>query len=83
MSSNRQSIKRILIPIIVIFAFSACKKRIQVNAVVVEHNVTADKIGDRTYSTVVKTEDGYVEELVGLKYYTVPVGKKITITVWR
>ncbi len=54
-----------------------------VGGVVVEHNVTADKTGHRTYSTIVKTDDGFIEEETGLKTYVVPVGERVTIEVTR
>ena len=54
-----------------------------VGAVVLEHNVTADKYGNRTYSTIVKTDDGYIEEVTGLESYTYPVGNRIKVEVWR
>ena len=54
-----------------------------VGGIVVEHNVTADKTGHRTYSTIVKTDDGFIEEETGLKTYVVPVGERVTIEVTR
>jgi hypothetical protein len=55
----------------------------EVGGVVLEHNVTADKTGHRTYSTIVKTDDGFIEEETGLKTYVVPVGERVTIEVTR
>ena len=52
-------------------------------AVVLEHNVTADRYGDRTYTTIVRTDDGIIAEKKGLKYYVIPIGNRITIEVRR
>lgn len=60
-----------------------CLKPVEVRGVVVSHVVTADKHGYRTFSTIIKTEDGYVEEKTGLEYYAEPIGKHLTITVLR
>ena len=54
-----------------------------VKGIVVSHNVTADRYGNRTYSTLVKTEDGYVEEVTDLNAYTMPVGRTVIIEVAR
>ncbi len=51
--------------------------------VVLEHNVTADKHGDRTYTTIIRTDDGCIVEKEGLNYYVIPIGYKITIEVRR
>jgi predicted O-methyltransferase YrrM len=65
-----------------VFITSTVERR-EVGGVVVEHNVTADKTGHRTYSTIVKTDDGFIEEETGLKTYVVPVGERVTIEVTR
>jgi hypothetical protein len=66
----------------VVFITATVERR-NVGGVVVEHNVTADKYGTRTYSTIVKTDDGYVEEKTGLNLYTIPVGNRVSIEVTR
>ena len=58
-------------------------EEVVVKATVLDHVVTSDKFGDRTYITIVRTEDGYIQELIGLKYYTIPEGDKINIKVYR
>ena len=55
----------------------------KVRGVVVSHNVTSDKYGNRTYSTLVKTEDGYIQEVTDLNVYAIPVGKAVIIEVSR
>ena len=76
-----------IILIVVLLGFvaflNATIERRNVGGVVVEHNVTADKYGSRTYSTIVKTDDGYVEEKTGLNLYTIPVGERVTVEVTR
>lgn len=52
-------------------------------ATVIEHNVTADKYGNRTYTTIIKTDDGFIEEKTGLNIYTVPVGHRVVVEVKR
>ncbi len=72
----------VLLLAVVVFIISTIERR-NVGGVVVEHNVTADKTGHRTYSTIVKTDDGFIEEETGLKTYVVPVGERVTIEVTR
>ena len=67
---------------VVVFIISTVERR-NVGGVVLEHNVTADKTGHRTYSTIVKTDDGFIEEETGLNVYVVPVGERVTIEVTR
>ena len=61
--------------------FSAEPK--QVNATVLEHVVVGDRHGVRTYVTIVRTDDGYVQELTGLQHYTKPIGSTFTLKVYR
>ena len=58
-------------------------KEVTVRATVLEHVITSNRRGDRTFTTVIKTSDGYVQELRGLEYYGIPVGKTFTIKVFR
>lgn len=67
---------------IVLISFG-CMQEIEVKATILDHTVTSDRYGDRTYITIVKTEDGYIQELTGLLYYTIPKGEKITLKVLR
>jgi hypothetical protein len=55
----------------------ASMERVSVSGTVIEHNVTADRSGRRIYSTIVKSDDGLIEEVVGLKTYVVPVGGRV------
>lgn len=74
--------KKILLVIITLFCLG-CAKEVEVKATILDHTVTSDRYGDRTYITIVRTEDGYIRELTGLKYYTIPEGDKINIKVYR
>lgn len=67
-----------LIFIIIIGLGIATTETVTVTGTVLEHNVTADKSGSRTYSTIVRSDDGFIEEVVGLKTYIVPVGGRVT-----
>jgi hypothetical protein len=58
-------------------------ERREVGGVVYEHVVTANGHGQNRYVTIVKTDDGYIEEERGLKLYTTPVGSRVTIEVTR
>ena len=59
------------------------QERKQMGGEVISHNVTASSTGHRTYSTIVKTDDGYVEEKTGLDLYAAPVGSRVYIEVVR
>jgi hypothetical protein len=48
-----------------------------------EHNTTADRVGNISYWTIVKMEDGQFESKEGIKLYTVEVGKEVYIEVTR
>lgn len=50
---------------------------------VLEHNVTTNFFGGRTYSTIFECEDGYIREKIGLKYYVVPIGDTVYVTAYR
>jgi hypothetical protein len=54
-----------------------------VQSTIVSHEVVSNKEGSRTYITIVKTDDGYVQEMLGLSYYAIPVGTKVKLKVWR
>lgn len=58
-------------------------ERKEVGGVVYEHVVTANGHGQNRYVTIVKTDDGFIEEERGLKLYTTPVGSRVTIEVTR
>ena len=55
----------------------------EVGGVVYEHVVTANGHGQNRYVTIVKTDDGFIEEKKGLKLYITPVGSRVTIEVTR
>lgn len=74
---------KIIVLSILTMLICGCMKEVKVRATILEHTITADRYGERTYVTVVKTDDGYVQELTGMSFYGIPVGKTITITVNR
>lgn len=56
---------------------------IQTNGVVYEHAIVATRDGHRRYITVVKTDNGSIVEKIGLKYYAIPIGNRISYTERR
>jgi len=60
-----------------------CVKEVELKSTVLDHVVTSDRYGDRTYITIVRGEDGYIRELTGLKYYTIPKGSNVNIKVYK
>jgi len=55
----------------------------EVGAVVMEHYVTADRHGARTYSTIIKTDDGFIEEVTGLGVFTAKQGGRVRVKLKR
>ena len=60
-----------------------CKENKIVGGVVIGHELVSDKYGDRTYITIIKTDDGYIEEKTGLSSYAIPENKRVIIEVYR
>jgi hypothetical protein len=54
-----------------------------VNGVVIGHELVSDKHGSRIYITIIKTDDGYIEEKTGLSWYAIPENKRVRIEVCR
>jgi hypothetical protein len=75
--------KKLLALVFLATVLVSCMHEVTVRGVVVSHEVVADKMGQRTYCTIIKTEDGYVEEKTGLVYYAEPIGSHVTVTVYR
>jgi hypothetical protein len=61
----------------------ATTEEVTVRGTVLEHNVTSDKHGKRTYSTIVRSDDGFIDEVIGLDVYIIPVGDKVTYSKQR
>jgi hypothetical protein len=74
--------KNILILALLII-LSGCGKKVTVKATVISHAILSNKNGNATYITIVNTDDGYIEELRGLNYYVVPVGKTLYVERYR
>ena len=75
--------RKTILLITLVLILSGCMKGKNVRATVLEHAITADRYGNRTFTTVIKTSDGYVQELTGIECYGIPVGKTFTIEVFR
>ena len=70
--------------VIISFAVTAYYKENKiVGGVVIGHELVSDKYGDRTYITIIKTDDGYIEEKTGLSSYAIPENKRVIIEVLR
>ena len=88
MKDNNNTLIGIIILIIVsviaicIYGYSQ-QIDVPMKARIVTHNVTADKNGHRTYSTIVLTEDDMLEEVTGLHYYVAPVGSDVNYVATR
>lgn len=85
----RNNIGEILISCLIIMVITALAASLYyreskvVNGVVLEHGITSDRNGDRTYITIVKTDDGFIEEKTGLNWYVTPVNQNVKIKVYR
>ena len=75
--------KNIILLLIISLFSLGCVKEKEVKATVLSHVVTSDRAGSATYRTIIKTDDGYIQELIGLKYYSIPEGKTINVKVYR
>jgi hypothetical protein len=78
--------KYTIITALAVLLFTAsCKQaeRKTVQGKVLSHSVVSDRYGDRTYITIIRTDDGYIEEKIGLSYYAVPIGDRVKVEVWR
>jgi len=55
-----------------------------VSATIVSHpNLVMDRYHDIEYRTLIETDDGYIQEIKGISYYTLPIGSRISISVHR
>ena len=58
-------------------------KTVKVRGTVVSHGLVANKYGDRTYITLIKTDDGQIVEETGMDWYIIPVNQKVNVNVRR
>ena len=54
-----------------------------VEGVVLEHGIVSDRNGDRTYVTIIRTEDGFIKEKEGLNLYVIPINQRVNVKVYR
>jgi hypothetical protein len=54
-----------------------------VEGVVLEHGIVSDRNGDRTYVTIIRTEDGFIVEKEGLNLYVIPINQRVNVKVYR
>lgn len=69
--------------ILITIALFHYTEKYTVNGVVLEHNVTSNRDGKRIYSTLIKCNDGYIREKVGLDYYVMPIGNPTKVELLR
>ena len=75
--------KKLLLGALLILSMTSCLKEVHMKVTIIDHVVTADKMGNRTYSTIVRAEDGMIQEKTGLGFYAIPKGTKVMTTVYR
>lgn len=75
--------KKVLLGALLLLSITSCVKRLQMKVTIIDHVVTADKMGNRTYSTIVRAEDGIIQEFTGLGFYAIPKGTEVMTTVCR
>jgi len=76
--------KALLVAMVITFFVVAfikgCTKEVTYKGVVMSHAITSDRYGDIHYHTIASFDDGIIRRLVGLKYYIIPVGSKVSYT---
>ena len=66
----------------IVYLYSLTEE-VSMEATVIAHTVSFNKHGQRTYVTIIKTKDGWIEEKKGISLYALPVGAKTVVTVVR
>jgi hypothetical protein len=56
----------------------SCEPR-TIEGKVISHELVADRYGERIYITLIQTDNGTVEEVIGLKTYVIPIGSRVRI----
>ena len=75
--------KKLLLGALLLLSMTSCVKEVHMKVTIIDHVVTADKMGNRTYSTIVRAEDGIIQEFTGLGFYAIPKGTEVVATVYR
>ena len=60
---------------------AGCTETVSVKGTIMSHDLVADKRGNRTYCTLIKTDDGRVRESILMSNYILPIGTRVTIKV--
>ena len=69
--------------IILLFAFlgkmcyKSCTKEIILRGIVISHATTSSKTGNITYYTIVRFNDGQIQNMKGLEFYVIPPGDSV------
>ena len=75
--------KKLLLGALLLLSMVSCMKEVQMKVTIIDHVVTGDRMGRTTYSTIVRTEDGIIQEFTGLEFYVIPKGTEVMTTVYR
>ncbi|CAB4125752.1 hypothetical protein UFOVP54_219 [uncultured Caudovirales phage] len=84
--AGKKAFRGIVIAVLIAAAaimMTSCMKEVHMKVTIIDHVVTADKMGNRTYSTIVRAEDGMIQEKTGLGFYVIPKGTEVMTTVYR
>lgn len=76
-------LKLTLITIILLWIFVGCMQWKTVNGIIMEHHFNPRGLNDTQYITLIKTDDGFVEEQYGTGTYIIPIGQKVSVKVLR
>lgn len=60
---------------------AGCTEKVSVKGTIMSHDLVADKRGNRTYCTLIKTDDGLVRESIMMHNYILPIGTRVTVKV--
>lgn len=85
MSNNKQqtTMKKLILATLLIGMMVGCMEEVSVKGTIMSHDLVADKRGNRTYCTLIKTDDGWVRESNMMHDYILPIGTRVTIKVMK
>jgi len=56
---------------------------VTVEGTIIYHGVTNNRSNDRTYITIIKTDDGEIREETGLSWFSYPINQRVKVNVRR
>lgn len=75
--------KKIILFTLAVGMIAGCTETVSVKGTIMSHDLVADKRGNRTYCTLIKTDDGWVRESNMMHDYILPIGTRVTIKVMK